>query len=75
LQHRHLETKNVGLHVLGGGGLDRLVFDVARERVVEVELVTIELELGSAHVAIGEELLDLAGLGIGKRDEGFLQAT
>ena len=55
-----------------GGGLDRLVLDVAGERVVEVELVVVELEVGGLDLALGEELLDLARLGVGEGDQGFL---
>src|SRR5262249_52450952 len=72
LQHRHLERQDVRLNVLGSGGLNRLVLDVARECIVEVELVTIELELGRTHVAVCKELLDLAGLRIGEGNERLL---
>ena len=55
-----------------GRGLDRLVLDVAGERVVEVELVAVEVEVGGLDLALGEELLDLAGVRVGERDQGLL---
>ena len=38
-----------------GRGFDGLVLDVAGQRVVEVQLVAVDLELGGLHVALGEE--------------------
>ena len=51
---------------------DRLVLDVAGQGVVEVELLAVQLERRRRDLALGEELLDLAGLGVGEGDQGLL---
>ena len=60
---------------LRGGGANGLILDIPRQRVVEIELFAIQLELGRAHVAVGEQLPDFAGLWIGELDQCFLEAA
>ena len=45
------------------------------ERIVEIVLVAIQLERGRADLALREEFLDLAGLGIGERNQRLLSAA
>ena len=54
---------------------NRLIFDVSRELVVEIEFLTVELKRGRPHLAFREEPLDLTGIGIRKRNQRFLYAT
>ena len=60
LQHCHDEAEGARLRRVACGGLHRLVLDVAREGVVEVVLLAVEVELGRAYVAVGEERVDVA---------------
>ena len=56
------------------GGLDRLVLDVAGERVVEVELVAVELERRPCWTSrLVKSFLTSPGLGVGERDQRLLR--
>ncbi len=75
LEHRHREGERAAAGAVVLRRLDGLVLDVPGQRVVEIVLVAIELEGGRADLALREELLHLAGLGIGKRDQRLLRAA
>src|SRR5207302_6512205 len=75
LEHRHREAERPAASALVLSRLDRLVFDVSGERVVEVVLIAIQFEGGGTHLTLREELLDLTGLRIGERDQRLLRAT
>ena len=72
LEHRHRESDCPATGRLLLGRRDGLVFDVAGQLVVEIEFVADQIEGRRADFALGEELADLARLGIGERDQGFL---
>ena len=72
LEHRHRESDRPATGRLLLGRRDGLVFDVAGQLVVEIEFVADQIEGRRADFALGEELADLARLGIGERDQGFL---
>ena len=72
LEHGHREADGPAGGRVVGRGPDRLVLDVAGQRVVEVELLAVELEGRGLDLALGEELLDLARLRVGEGDQGFL---
>ena len=42
--------------------------------VVELELLAVELEGGGVHLALREQFVDFAGLGVGEADERLLRA-
>ena len=67
LEHGHREADRTAPRRLVAGGRHRLVFDVAGQFVVEVEFLAVEIEGGRADLAIGEQLADLAGLGVRER--------
>src|SRR5206468_8999522 len=75
LEHRHCEGESATASAIVLGSLDGLVFDVPGERVVEVVFVAIQLERGRADLALGEELLHVASLWIGERNQRLLRAA
>ena len=75
LQHGHREAERAATGGIICGGFDGLVFDVARQRVVEVPFVVVDLELGGLNISLGEQGLDLAGLGVREGDQRFLDAA
>ena len=64
LEHGHREADRTAPRRWVAGGRHRLVFHVAGQLVVEIELLAVEIEGGRADLAIGEQLADLAGLGM-----------
>jgi hypothetical protein len=75
LEHRHCEGERAAAGAVVLGSLDGLVLDVPGERVIEIVLVAVQLERGRADLAPCEELLHLASLGIGKRNQRLLRAA
>ena len=57
------------------GSLHGLIFYVACQLVVELQLLAIEVKSYRADLAFGEQFLDLIGLGIGKANQGFFGAA
>ena len=49
-----------------------MIFHIAGQFVVKLQLGTIEVECCRANLSFCEKLLDLAGFGIGKCDESLL---
>ena len=72
LEHRHRESDCPATGRFFLGRRDGLIFDVAGQFVVEIEFVAAQVKGGRADFALGEQLADLARLGIGEGDQGFL---
>jgi len=74
LEHGHGEADNTTGGGIGGLSLDRLIFDVASQSVIEIPFFVIELERNRSHVAFGEQLFHLTGVRIGECYKRFLGA-
>src|SRR5581483_7943154 len=75
LVHRHREADRAPMSRLVCGRPDRLVLDVACQRLVEGELLLIEVEGDRVGLPLGEDLPHHTRLRVGERDESLLRAT
>ena len=72
LEHRHLEADGPAAGGAVARGGDGLILHVVGERVVNIELLGRELEIGRPDFSVAVELVGMASVGIGEGRQGLL---
>ena len=75
LQHRHGEAQRTTTGSVVLLGLHGLLFNIVRQRVVEVRFIVVQFELDCLYIAVREETFYDARFRIGELDECFLRTA